>query len=327
MLSQQWHSGEEGCAGSKLVTWRDHYISLFTRSYLCNSLVHPAMLYARPLFPVRQGSFSIGLGLFIWRSPWERTRSNLFLNPARECQSQIGGSKIFVFRDQKDPLMRAAFQGLGCVHLQQGVVTTDPLSVGSKRLHFYSEVSQAIRFLERLFSSDCLLVVGGRKPYWNAIASVLPLPMYQNPTIGSSASRVLSRAMKLPVPTSTKDFLFRAHADILPVKTRNRDGGFYVPWSFGRCVCGVNETLDHVPLWHVNAQLFWAKVRTFFDSSLNLSWLSLRFLESGSDDGRRELGDLVVLLGSRALWHTRANVVECILRPNPACWHFVIKVS
>lgn len=77
----------------------------------------------------------------------------------------------------------------------------------------------------------------------------------------------------------------------------------------------------------VNAQLFWTDVRAFVYLSLDLSLLSQRFLGSGIDVGKKEFRELIVVLGTHALWCTRTDVVNCVLHPKPAWWHFVIKVS
>lgn len=150
--------------GSKLMPWRERHVSLFTKSYPCNSIVFSAVPYPAQvsLFPRAAGDLLHRTwARFIWGSPWERTRrSNLF------WRLEWGGlglvnitlkmivNRFLVFRDQGDSLVRAGFQSLGGGQLDKWTVTTSSNTGPWRRPGFCTEVAQAIGFLEGLFSWD-----------------------------------------------------------------------------------------------------------------------------------------------------------------------------
>lgn len=323
--------------GSKLFPWRQRHIPLTTRSYICNSVSYPAVLYAAQVmpFPGRTANdIHRTWATFVWRSTYEpMRRTNLFWNIDRgglgliNTKVKLMVQRFLLFRDSRDPLMRIAFHALGDHYLSRWQVPATTATGGSRVLSFYSEMASAISQLERLFSWEYLLTVKRVALYWATVEALLPFPIYRSPGVDGGKSDVLRRIRSMPVPTATRDVFFRFHAGILPVKTRQADRGFFVPWSTGCHLCGRPETSEHVFAECGNAVFLWAELQDFYKIEIDTSYEALRFLKCSTTAEAKEITDIVVTLAVHALWRTRVDVVECALHPRPAWRHFINKAE
>ncbi|CAN7938433.1 unnamed protein product, partial [Ixodes hexagonus] len=123
--------------------------------------------------------------------------------------------------------------------------------------------------------------------------SLIPPPLYRPLTNLPTDNDVFHRLKRLPVATSSKDFFFKFHTEVLPVKVWQQAKGFFVPWSQNCDLCGREETLEHVFIFCSNAEIFWAKLQSFFELDLQISWCTLKFLRLHN---KRTLTDLTEIV-------------------------------
>ncbi|CAN7978534.1 unnamed protein product, partial [Ixodes persulcatus] len=326
-----------GAQGAKLFPWKSRHISFFTRSYLCNAISYPAILYSAQVMPFStttadkvQSSWAV----FIWKSSMERMRrQNLFLSLAKGGLGLINiGLKLVIhrflfFRDQQDPFILSAFHHLGASQLLAWQVTTATPTPFSRVLFFYKEIAQSIRLLQNTFSWDFLLKTNRKQLYWATVSALIPPPLYRPLTNLPTDNDVFHRLKCLPVATSSKDFFFKFHTEVLPVKVWQQAKGFFVPWSHNCDLCGKEETLEHVFIFCSNAEIFWAELQSFFGLDLQISWCTLKFLRRHDQRTLTDLTEIIMVLGLHALWRSRIDMTECTLHPKPAWQHFASKLN
>lgn len=131
--------------------------------------------------------------------------------------------------------------------------------------------------------------------------------------------------MSLPIPTGSKNYFFRLHTGVLPVRSRQQEHGFFLPHGAGCLLCGRLETAEHV-FWECNTvRYFWDEVLCFLGVHWDIDWSGLRYLVVPKDHSA--LCKCVLTLGLPSLWRARVDVVECASNPKPAWRHFVQKVE
>lgn len=321
--------------GHKLLPWRQRHIALTTRSHICNAVSYPAVLYpaqTMPIPPATANKVHRAWATFIWRSTYEpMRRTNLYWGLDRgglglvNVTIKLTVQRFLLFRDSRDPLIRAAFHHLGGNLLARWQVTTAEPILAERPLSFYKEIAAAIDTLQSLFSWEYLLAVKRRTLYWTVIEALLPPPLYRDPGLSDGKSDVLRRVRRSSVPTATKDLFFRYHTGILPTKVRQAERGFFVAWSTNCHLCGKPETRDHPFTECTAAIFFWAELQDFFGVIIDVTPEALRFLRCTTETSEEDLVHTVVLLGLHALWRTRVDVAECVTHPRPAWRHFVNK--
>lgn len=322
-------------AERKLLPWRARHIAFMSRAHVCNAIVYPAILYAARVSTIDAGTFAKlhrSFAVFIWRSTSEpMRRSNLYWSPEAgglglvNVELKITVQRFLFFREQRDGFLRAAVQSVGALHLSLWLATTATMSHGARATAFYKEVARAVALLEERFSWEYLLAVRPRRLYWDLVEQELPPPLYRQPPAGVAISDVLKRVRKLPVPTGTKDFFFRFHTGVLPVKARQEERGFFLPWGSNCLLCGGRETPEHVLLECNTASFFWDELQASFGTCWEITWRGLKFLDVDAE--HTLLRDCVLIVGLHALWRARVDVVECAHRPQPAWRHFVQKTE
>lgn len=194
-------------------------------------------------------------------------------------------------------------------------------SEGVCTLRFYKEIERALKTFHAMFSDEYLAKVKRRRLYWDALELLTPVPMYRA-NLRDTSSSVFKRLSFYPVQTGTKDFFFKFHTEVLPVKTWLDKKGFFVPWSKNCALCPYEEDLRHVFFDCTNAQLFWAQLRQTLQVQLYPEWESCKFLEFGNGTNRSCL-ETLALLGLHAIWRSRTDHLLVAVGGKPAWRHFV----
>ncbi|KAM7313996.1 hypothetical protein ISCGN_003781 [Ixodes scapularis] len=213
---------------AKLSPWFGRRLSNFNRSYVCNSISYPAVLYWTQAAVCPESAANRihrSWASFIWRSTMERTWcSNLFLS------SVVGGlglvnvvlklhvQNFVLFRDRRDPLFLSALHHLGNPYLGRWMVSTTGRTTRGAGLRFYAEIAASVEFFQVYFSSEYLLAASRKTLYWDTLAIVLPVPLYKMKPVPLSAAGLFKRVRRFLVPAPTKDFFVPHHLEVLPVK-------------------------------------------------------------------------------------------------------------
>lgn len=296
-------------------------LSLLHRSFVCNCVLYPAILYSAQATSINACSiqrFERICAVFLWQSKFERMRrTNTFwpleaggLNVVN-LAIKIHVQRFLYFRDEARPEIRAAFQVLGTGHLARWIVSTS--DTGNQQLSglgFYKEIRTSLSFFEARYSWEYLSTVKRKALYWDTVRSVFPPPLYRQGFEDRAGGDVLKRIRKLPVPTSTKDFFVRFHIEVLPVASWLKIKGFLVPRE-ARCdICGQEETLRHALFDCSSAVLFWSDLRATLDIQREFSYEELKFL-CFRDAAYPELLNTIAVAGLHALWRSRSARVNC----------------
>ncbi|XP_064463656.1 uncharacterized protein LOC135374632 [Ornithodoros turicata] len=311
---------------AKLKPYQGRKLSLISRSYVCNTVLFPVILYpaqATPIDATTVHRFERTCAVFLWQSKFERMRRTNIFWPLQEgglgvvnLEIKIKVLRFIYFRDEARPQLRTAIQTLGTHHLLQWIVSTKGGVPNTRVLGFYREIQKSITFFCEKFSWDYLSKVKKKKLYWDTVSSSFPPPLYRrsyNETPGEHGQDVLRRVRRLPIPTSTNDFFVRFHVEVVPVQQWLLGKGFDVPRA-GMClVCGQEETLRHALFDCRSAVLFWSDLRATLELSIDFSYEELKFLFFPRARFP-ELVSVVDAAGLHALWKSRTVRVKCDVR-------------
>lgn len=309
--------------GAPLQAWSGRSLSLFSRSYICNATIYPAVLYYAQAMPCDDATahrIHRLFATFVWRSKLERMRrTNLFLPLEKGGLGLVNVSiklmvrRFLYFRDTKDPCLRAALQVNGFAFLRQWVVTSDLVPNRKKALGYYKEMGKALDFFSTRFSWEYLLSVKRKKLYWDTVDLVFPPPRYRELMPGKAD--VFKRIRKMPVSVGVKNVFVLFHTETLPVKTWQVKKGFSVPWSLRCDHCyQCEETLQHAFLDCPQARQFWACIREVMDKDVPIEWRQLKFLDF-ADGVSDNPADLIGAVALYAWWTYRSDFAKCEHQP------------
>uniref|UniRef100_A0A4D5RIU9 Putative tick transposon n=1 Tax=Ixodes scapularis TaxID=6945 RepID=A0A4D5RIU9_IXOSC len=336
LATESLSTGHEGIhlnkVNGKMNEWYGRHLSLFNRTFVCNSVFFSSVWYAAQIIPSRQGEihkFHRLCATFIWQSLFERMRrTNLFLSLFKgglglvNLELKIKVQRFLFFRDQINPVSTRALKRLGGRYLPSWIVSTEEASMKAPVLRFYKEINDAIHFFHARFSWDYLIQVNRKRLYWDTVDLVIPPPMYRPPPGNSEGSSVFKKLRKFPVKTSIKDFFVKFHVEVLPVKTWLERKGFFVAWSTNCALCPFPETLQHVFLLCTNAEIFWSELRNAFNISAQLNWENLKYLQVETGENKK-CTEVLLLLGLHAIWRSRTDHTLVLEKGKPAWHHFV----
>ncbi|XP_064481917.1 uncharacterized protein LOC135394827 [Ornithodoros turicata] len=306
---------------ASLTVWNGRYVSTLNRSIICNVSLYPAVLYyaqARVCSGPTTHRIHRIFATFIWRSRMEKMRrTNLFHSRLRgvfqvmNVAVKLVVHRFMLFRSEKNGHFWETLQSLGAAYLLLWIATTAVLPKKNPALGFYKDVAEAVRFLTDRFSWDYLSTGNRRKLYWDIIDVVFPSPLYRSSLSNRKDSDVSSKVTGMPIPTWIKDCFVLFHTDTLPVKTWKHAKGFIVPWSLRCDSCfAEQETPVHVFLNCRNAVQFWGEARYVAEVDSPFQWEQLKFLDF-KDDARRELVEVIAVVGMHSLWAYRQDYVNC----------------
>lgn len=315
---EMWKSKLNSLQG-KIQPYKGRELSVLHRSFICNTVLYPAVLYPAQAIPIDAATiqrFHRTCATFLWKSTFERMRrTNLFwsleaggLNMVN-LEIKLKVHRFLYFRDEGRAELRAAIQTLGAKHLLQWIVTTDARALSSPSVEFYKEVAASIKFFEEKFSWDYLMAVRKKTLYWDTVTSMFPAPLYRQKYSSVTPRDALKRVRKLPLPTGSKDFFVRFHLEVLPVKVWLEGKGFFAPFPPNCDVCGEKETIRHVVHECRNALLFWSDLSATFEVNEEITYENLKFLNFGESSGN-EATCVLAVAGLQALWRARTARVE-----------------
>ncbi|CAN7943482.1 unnamed protein product [Ixodes hexagonus] len=267
---------------------------------------------------------------YVWDSCFERMRrQNLFICKKKgglglvNLEIKLKVQRFLVFRDRgKHPVMEAALRALGGQYLAPILGEAEEMPVRTSTLRYYREIKDAVKFFEQRFSWEYLNKVKRKRLYWDVIDLTMPPPLYRQMFPKSEISDVFKRLMMYPVRPGTKYFFVRFHTEVLPVKTWERQKGFFLPWGVNCALCPFEETLQHTFLYCTNAELFWAELRAELKVKLYPTWFDMKFLDAGRHE-RSQCFELLILIGLHAIWNSRTDHTLVRERGKPAWRHFL----
>ncbi|CAN7939239.1 unnamed protein product [Ixodes hexagonus] len=182
-------------------------MSLFSRSFICNSVFFPAVWYTAQVMPCSQGDIAKAhrfFATFVWDSCFERMRrDNLFLSQKKgglglvNVELKLKVQRFLFFLDQKDPLIVSSFKNLGGRFLRPWVDGETGNSC-SRVLKFYKEIAAAIEFFKARFSEEYLKKVNRKTLYWDTLDLLTPPPLYRVVDGSSVESDVFSTVAEIP---------------------------------------------------------------------------------------------------------------------------------